>query len=166
MVRLDQPYLVDVGFGGSLSEPTPLRVSAFEDLPYRHSISETSDGYWRFSERAHGDPFSFDFRAVPADEALFAAKCRYLQTDAASPFMQNLVVQRRAGDAHFSLRGRVLVTLHSGHDEKKLLNSADELVGTLRTHFDLDVPEAATLWPAVCKRHDEFMAEKQRAAQS
>jgi N-hydroxyarylamine O-acetyltransferase len=27
LVCLDQPYLVDVGFGGSLAEPLPLRVS-------------------------------------------------------------------------------------------------------------------------------------------
>lgn len=31
LVRLDQPYLVDVGFGGSLTEPFPLRASERED---------------------------------------------------------------------------------------------------------------------------------------
>ena len=55
--------------------------------------------------------FSFDFRVAPADEALLARKCQFLQTDPASPFIQNLVVQRRTADKHLSLRGRVL----SGH---------------------------------------------------
>ncbi|HEV7716145.1 MAG TPA: arylamine N-acetyltransferase [Steroidobacteraceae bacterium] len=166
-VRLDQPYLVDVGFGGSLSEPMPLAaVSSFEDRPYRHSLSETSDGYWRFAERALGDPFSFDFRAVPADEALFAAKCRHLQTDAASPFVQNLVVQRRSGDMHYSLRGRVLITLESTREDKRLLSSADELVATLRERFDLEVPEAATLWPAICARHEAVFGKEGAGPQS
>jgi N-hydroxyarylamine O-acetyltransferase len=160
LVRLDQPYLVDVGFGGSLAEPLPLRASEREDRPYRLWLSEPGESYWRFSEIAHGDgdAFSFDFRVAPADEALLARKCRYLQTDPASPFVQNLVVQRRTADTHFSLRGRVLATIHTTHVDKTMLNSADELVATLRDRFDLDTPEAATLWPSICARHKALFA--------
>jgi N-hydroxyarylamine O-acetyltransferase len=156
LVRLDQLYLVDVGFGGSLAEPLPLRASEREDRPYRLGLSELGDGYWRFAEKAHGDgdAFSFDFRAAPADEALLARKCQSLQTDPASPFIQNLVVQRRTADTHLSLRGRVLSAIHAKRVDKKLLNSADELVAALRDSFDLDTPEAATLWPSICARHD------------
>lgn len=158
LVRLDQPYLVDVGFGGSLAEPLPLRASEREDSPYRVGLSEPGDSYWRFAEIAHGTPFSFDFVAAPADEALFARKCRFLQTDPASPFVQNLVVQRRTGDTHLSLRGRVLAAIHPTHVDKKLLKTADELVATLRNSFELDVPEAATLWPSICARHEALFA--------
>jgi N-hydroxyarylamine O-acetyltransferase len=160
LVRLDQPYLVDVGFGGSLAEPLPLRASEREDRPYRLGLSELGDSYWRFAEIAHGDgdPFSFDFRAAPADEALLARKCQFLQTDPASPFIQNLVAQRRTADTHVSLRGRVLATTHTARVDKKLLNSADELVAILRDQFDLDTPEAASLWPSICARHDAFFA--------
>jgi arylamine N-acetyltransferase len=160
LVGLDQRYLVDVGFGGSLTEPLPLRASEREDRPYRLGLSELEDGYWRFAEIAHGDgdAFSFDFRAAPADEALLARKCQFLQTDPASPFIQNLVVQRRTADTHLSLRGRVLEAIHATHVDKKLLNSADELVATLRDSFDLDTPEAATLWPSICARHEALFA--------
>jgi N-hydroxyarylamine O-acetyltransferase len=160
LVRLDQPYLVDVGFGGSLAEPLPLRAWEREDRPYRLGLSEPGDSYWRFAEISHGDgeAFSFDFRAAPADEALLARKCRFLQTDPASPFIQNLVVQRRTADAHFSLRGRVLAVIHATYVDKTLLNSADELLATLRDSFDLDTPEAASLWPAICARHEALFA--------
>jgi N-hydroxyarylamine O-acetyltransferase len=162
LVCLDQPYLVDVGFGGSLAEPLPLRRTEREDRPYCVGLSELADGYWRFTEAAHGDgagdAFSFDFRAAPADEELFARKCRFLQTDPASPFVQNLVVQRRTSDTHFSLRGRVLAATHATRVEKELLNSADDLVATLRDRFDLDIPEAASLWPAICARHEALFA--------
>jgi N-hydroxyarylamine O-acetyltransferase len=160
LVCLDQRYLVDVGFGGSLAEPLPLRVLEREDRPYRLGLSELDDGYWRYAEMAHGDAdaFSFDFRAAPADEALLGRKCQFLQIDPASPFVQNLVVQRRAADTHLSLRGRVLETIHTTHVDKKLLNSEDELVATLRDGFDLDAPEAATLWPSICARHEALFA--------
>ncbi len=156
LVRLDQPYLVDVGFGGSMAEPLPLRASEREDRPYRLELRELGGGYWRFAEIAHGDgdAFSFDFRVAPADEALLARKCQFLQTDPASPFVQNLVVQRRTADTHLSLRGRVLTATHATRVDKKLLVSTDEFVAILRDSFDLDTPEAATLWPSICARHD------------
>jgi N-hydroxyarylamine O-acetyltransferase len=158
LVCLDQPYLVDVGFGGSLVEPLPLRATEREDHPYRLGLGEVGQSYWRFTEIAHGDAFSFDFRVAPADEALLAQKCRFLQTDPASPFIQNLVVQRRTADTHFSLRGRVLAATHTTHVDKMLLNSEEELVATLRDCFDLDAPEAATLWPSICARHEAVFA--------
>ena len=154
LVKLDQPYLVDVGFGGSLDEAMPLRASERDALPYRLGLSEIGDGFWRFSESAHNDPFTFDFRVAPADAALFARKCAWLQKDPASSFVQNLVVQRRAGQTHVSLRGRVLSTLHPTHTDKVLLKSAEELVTTIRDRFDIDMPEAASLWPAICARHE------------
>jgi N-hydroxyarylamine O-acetyltransferase len=161
LVCLDQRYLVDVGFGGSLVEPLPLSASEREDRPYRLGLSELDDNYWRFAEMApgDGDAFSFDFRVAPADEALLARKCQFLQTDPASPFVQNLVVQRRAAaDTHLSLRGRVLAATHATGVDKKLLNSADELVATLRDSFDLDAPEAATLWPSISARHEALFS--------
>lgn len=155
LVRLDRPYLVDVGFGGSLAAPLPLHAGAErKDTPYRISLSEAAEGYWRFSEIAQSDPFSFDFRLDAADEGLFARKCASLQSDPASSFVQNLVVQRRTLDTHVGLRGRVLTTIHASHQEKKLLESPEALVATLRERFDLDVPEAASLWPAICARHE------------
>ena len=160
LVCLDQRYLVDVGFGGSLAEPLPLKASEREDRPYRLSLSELDDSYWRFAEIAcgDGDAFSFDFRVGPADEALLALKCRFLQNDPDSPFINNLVVQRRTADTHLSLRGRVLKAIHATRVDKKLLNTADELVATLRDSFDLDTPEAATLWPSICARHEALFA--------
>lgn len=156
LVLLDQPYLVDVGFGGSMAEPFPVKASERDDPPYRLGLSEAGDGYWRFAETVYGEDaaFSFDFRLAPADEALLAQKCQFLQTDPASPFIQNLVVQRRTADTHLSLRGRVLLTTQAMHVDKKLISSAQELVATLRESFDLHVPEAATLWPSVCARHE------------
>lgn len=154
LVQLDQPYLVDVGFGGSLSEPIPLRVSARDDKPYRLALNELEKGYWQFAEDTHGPPFSFYFHARPGDEVLMAHRCQRLQTEPDSPFVMSLVVQRRSGETHSSLRGRVLTTLRWMHSEKVLLNSPEELVATLRERFDLDMPEAATLWPAICARHE------------
>jgi len=160
LVRIDRPYLVDVGFGGSLSQPLPLEASAHDHSPYHITLTDMGRGYWRFSEQAHGKPFGFDFYVGAADEALIAEKCAMLQTSLESPFVQNLVVQRRVGDAHISLRGRVLTVMYGTGEEKTELASAAELVASLRDKFGLDVPEVATLWPAICARHDTLVSQR------
>lgn len=154
LVRLDRPYLADVGFGGSLAEPIPLRADRHSHPPFDISLGTLGDGYWRFTEDAGDGRFSFDFRPDVADETLLAAKCAFLQTDPASPFVQNLVAQKREGDRHLTLRGRVFKEISRDGPTKRLLSSPDELISVLKDCFGLDVPEAAALWPAVCERHE------------
>lgn len=152
-VNLERPYLVDVGFGGSLLEPLPLALGERVDAPYRVGLKQIDDGYWRFTEHAHSDPFSFDFKDSSADEGLLAAKCSWLQVHPQSPFVQNLVVQRRRGATHVTVRGRVLTIMTAAGSDKRLLADADELAGVLLESFQLDVPEVRSLWPAICDRH-------------
>jgi N-hydroxyarylamine O-acetyltransferase len=52
----------------------------------------------------------------------------------------------------------VLVTRQGTRVEKRILRTAADLVATLRDGFNLDVPEAATLWPAICARHEALFA--------
>ncbi|NYT40513.1 arylamine N-acetyltransferase [Sphingomonas sp. R-74633] len=149
----EQPWLVDVGFGGILTGPLPLAVGDEAHAPYRCGLREV-EGYWRFEERyADGDPFSYDFTTGPADEALFAQRCGDLQTRPESPFVQNLVVQQRRGDRHINLRGRVLVERGPEGETRELLQNAEALVERLDQRFGLAVPEAAGLWDAICARH-------------
>ena len=154
-----RPWLVDAGFGGSLAGPLPFETGERLDAPFAISLAQT-EGYWRFAERiGDGDPFSFDFRADPADEALLARQCVTQQTHPDSVFVQNLIVQQRQGDTHVTLRGRVFSVRSSTGEEKKLIGSAEELVALLRDRFSLDVPEAAGLWDKVCARHTELFPE-------
>ncbi|MBW8881092.1 MAG: arylamine N-acetyltransferase [Asticcacaulis sp.] len=153
LVRLeDGVWLADVGFGHSLETPLRLETAERRDAPYTLGLSLTDDGYWRFRDSDGGAPSSFDFRPEPAGEDLLSAKCHELGVRSSSPFVQNLVVQRRQGDRHFTLRGRVLS--EAGVGTKHILHSPDELVDVLRTRFDLHVPQAADLWPAICARHE------------
>lgn len=155
-VDLDQPYLVDCGFGGALLAPIPLRKGEHSFPPFTVSLTRTEDGFWRFTQQGHGAPFSFDFRDEPADEALLADRCAWQGTHAESNFTQNLVAHRRAGARHVTLRGRVIETSTPAGTERRVLASPDELVLALRTEMDLDVPQVAGLWDRVCARHEEL----------
>jgi N-hydroxyarylamine O-acetyltransferase len=152
-VMLDRPWLVDAGFGGSLAAPIALAEGTHRHAPYDLSLARLDDGYWRYEEWMDDKPFSFDFLETPADQTLLDAQHARLQVDPVSPFVLNLVAQRRLGDRHLSLRGRVLTELGPEGRTERLLADADALVETLATRFALDVPEIASRWPAICDRH-------------
>lgn len=153
IVKLDDPWLVDVGFGGTQAMPIPLAAGEHVHPPFTVSLAE-ADGYWRFTERfGANDPFSFDFHAGQADEALLARQCLRLQTDPESQFIQNLIVQLRTGERHATLRGRMLIERDAAGETRHLVESAAEFVALLHDRFGLDLPEAAGLWDRVCARH-------------
>jgi N-hydroxyarylamine O-acetyltransferase len=158
LIQCDGARFADVGFGGSLTKILPFIESDLTDDPFNISLKKIDQGFWRFAETAGSSPFSFDFRPVPADEALLSAKCRYLQRDPSSPFVANLVAQRRRKTEHLALRGRVLTTTKRSGRETTLIDTADDLAACLKATFGLDVPEIRTLWPDICRRHDEVFA--------
>jgi N-hydroxyarylamine O-acetyltransferase len=162
LVDLDgEPWIADVGFGDGPREPFPLREGPIvsEGFPYR--LERLSDGWWRLHNYPGGGAPHFDFQTAPADPALLAAKCHELQTSPQSTFVLNAIAQRHAPGEIRLLRGRVFRRVRpQGHDEQ-VIGSADEFVALLRHEYDLDLPEAAALWPRICARHDEVFAAAQ-----
>ena len=158
LVECDGQWLADVGFGGSLLEPLPLTPGERQDPPYRVSLERIDHGYWRFTERLDR-PFGYDFRAEPADEALFAEKCRWQATHPESNFTLNLVAQKRSAERHTILRGRVLTEHGPGGTTTHTLASADELLTVLSQRFGIDEPRAREAWPRILARHRELFAD-------
>lgn len=158
IVQLEERWLVDAGFGGSLAAPIRFAEGRRSEAPYEVSLGQIEDGWWRFEEVLGGNPFSFDFREGHADQALLDSQQRYLQTDEASPFVLNLVAQRRIGDTHLTLRGRTFSHETADGIERTLIADAAELVSLLKDRFGLDVPEIEKAWPAICARHEAVFA--------
>jgi len=163
IVRLndtDQLYLVDVGFGGSMIKPIPLKSSEHEQTPYRIGLRRTDDGRWQFWEDLGKGEFTFDFEAIEADEAALDAKCEFLQTDASSGFVQNLVAQIRLPDAQKTVRGKLFSHATPNGVETRVIESPGELASLLADSFYLDVSEVAGLWPKIEARHEDLQREK------
>ncbi len=158
-VDSDGLLLVDVGFGGSMIAPIQLREGEYDQQPFRIGLRQLAASQWQFWEDAGDGEFSFDFVAEAADEAALDRKCRYLQTSPDSSFVQNLVAQVRLPDSHVTLRGKVFSRASPDGETKRLLESPDELVTTLRDVFGLDVPAIATLWPRIEQRHAEVFRD-------
>lgn len=153
-VDLERPWLADVGFGDGPSEPYPIAPARFSEAGFDFTLESLPDGWWRLHNHPRGGAPSFDFRDEPADEALFTASCHRLQTAPDSSFVLNAVVQRQRPDGYAAMRGRTLKILTASDTVKRRLDSADDYVSVLSDVFALDLPEAASLWPAIRARHE------------
>ncbi len=158
LVDLEETWLADAGFGNGLIEPMRLREGPFRVGPLNCRLERIDGGWYRYLDDAITGGPSFDFHEEVSDEALLEARCRFLQSDPTSNFVLNAVVQRWRNDEHYSLRGRSLIRISRRGKETKLVDSADAYVATLHDIFDLDLPEAARLWPKICDRHDVVFA--------
>lgn len=161
LVDIDgEKWIGDVGFGDGLIEPAELAAGAVENHPLKGAFKSLGDGWWRYSNEPRTGGPTFDFNPSVSDPSLLERNCAFLQTDPASPFVQNAVAQKWRGRDHYSLRGRVLRRLTPDSDERSLIGGPDEYVAILRSTFELDLPEAARLWPKIEVRHAEIFAEK------
>lgn len=147
--------LVDVGFGGAMRAPIPLRAGTWHQTPYSISLSDESNGFFRYAERAGESEASYWFTLTPVGPATFEPASMYLQTDPGSSFLRTLTAQKRYCDRHVILRGLIKRTVDdSGMRDEKLPSKA-ALVTCLGRDFDLDVPEIAELWTSLVRRHKE-----------
>ncbi len=149
-------WIGDVGFGDGLIDPVPLRDGPIDGHPLQATIQSIGDGWRRYANDPRTGGPTFDFNPAVSDESLLEKNCQFLQTNPQSPFVQNAVVQRWKGGTHLSLRGRVLRESSLGSERRSLIHSAEEYVTTLSSAFGIDLPESASLWPAITKRHDEI----------
>jgi N-hydroxyarylamine O-acetyltransferase len=159
-VKLDDGFvLADVGFGDGPTVPIRLVEGSFNGGLFTYGLKKLDDHWWRLLNHPQGAAPSFDFNLAIADEALLARQCGFLQTAEMSPFVQNLVCQRYAQGHFHMLRGRVLRRLDGTSLDEHLIADEKELLSVLGSVFGLDVPEAASLWPKICERHEAVFAQ-------
>lgn len=159
LVELDGRWIADAGFGDGLIEPVPLREGSFRTGPLHCTLEKIENGWWRYYNDPDGGAPSFDFHPDVQDESLLEHSCRRLQTDPQSSFVLNTVVQRWANDEHLSLRGRVFTKVSEAGKTSAIIPDAHAYTETLERDFNLNVPDAASLWPKICARHDEVFGE-------
>jgi N-hydroxyarylamine O-acetyltransferase len=162
LVELDRLYVADVGFGDGLFEPVPLREGEIKQRGFVSRFARADGGWWRYHNHQHGGAPAFDFTAQAADESVLAERCRILQSDPASPFTQNAVVQRHVREGIEVLRNSLRFSVRPDGVERRVLKSAEDYVRELRDVFDVDLPEAARLWPLAEARGRAMLADAPR----
>ncbi|MEW5835134.1 MAG: arylamine N-acetyltransferase [Lysobacterales bacterium 14-68-21] len=144
----DEPWLVDVGFGG-LSLSSALRLaSGLEQLtPHEPCRLLERDGEWLLQAQVAGQWRSlYRFRLQPCEEIDLAVANHYVSTHHDSPFTHQLVVARTIADQRLTLRNHEFTIHHrGGPSEHYPLPTTTDIRRVLERHFMLVLPAHAGL---------------------
>jgi N-hydroxyarylamine O-acetyltransferase len=157
LVRLDRPYLVDVGFGNGLLEPIPLEAGTYTQGFLTYHLLRDGDR-WFFENHPYGGP-GFVFTLQPRMLPYFTRRCHELQTLPDSGFVRTTVCHRFTSDSLLSLRGAVLRTLSAEGVNDTLVDNRATYEQVLNTRFDLHLPDVTSLWEKVWARHQAWVQE-------
>ncbi|MEP6817459.1 MAG: arylamine N-acetyltransferase, partial [Marmoricola sp.] len=134
-VDLDEPWLVDVGFGRFVAEPVRLDVRIEQRDPA---------GTVRVSDTEEGD-LDVEFEGQkqlrieqrPRELADFGPTCWYQQTSPASHFTQSLTCSLPTVSGRVTLSDRLLITTVDGERTETELGSDAEVLAAYVEHFGI-----------------------------
>ncbi len=140
-----QPYLVDVGFGGQTpTSPILLETGRVQQTtlePYR--LQEHGDTL-ALQAQIRGDWQSlYQFATTTAPPIDLEMGSWYASTHPSSHFVTGLVASRVTADSRYNLSGRHLAIHRDGTTEKTRLDDASVVVDILIDRFGINVADAA-----------------------
>jgi len=138
-VDLDEPWLVDVGFGESFLEPLRLEAGR-ERLDPAGTFRLVQDGDRWYMQKGEPDgkwrpQYSFSLEPRCLEE--FAGMCHYHQTSPESSFTQKRICSRATQDGRITLSEMKLIVTSKGQRAEKLLSSESEWRRTLDEQFGI-----------------------------
>ncbi|HEV2827937.1 MAG TPA: arylamine N-acetyltransferase [Pyrinomonadaceae bacterium] len=146
MVKLEQRWLVDVGFGDSFLEPLLLDERS-EQIQGAHGYRITADGNYLILTRRDNEEWKpqYRFTLQPYQYEDFAGMCRYHQTSPQSHFTQGRICSRATDDGGritlSAAKGptpsdmRLINTTGNAERNERVLQSREEYADALRKHF-------------------------------
>ncbi len=142
MVRLDQRWLADVGFGDSFREPLLLDTpdeQVQHDRAYKIVPENDRLILW---QRENGDDwktqYSFTLQSFTFPD--YAEMCHYHQTSPQSHFTQKRVCTRATPQGRITLSELRLITTENGKRSEQILSDQQEYAKVLRQNFGIVMP--------------------------
>ena len=139
-----QPYLVDVGFGGQ-TPTSPIRLetgSAQQTTHEPYRLQDRGDGLV-LQALIRGDWQSlYEFATRTAPPIDLKVGSWYVSTHPSSHFVTSLIASVVTADGRCNLSGRNLAIHRGGATEKVRLDDASAVVDTLTDRFGINVADA------------------------
>lgn len=138
LVTLEEPWLVDVGFGDSFRAPLrlePLREQVQPEGSYRLS---QEGALWTWYQQNDTDwQAQYCFTLQPHTLAEFIPMCQYHQTSPQSHFTQGRVCTCATENGRITLSELRLITTIGHERHEQALASEDEFRALLQQHFGI-----------------------------
>ncbi len=142
LVHLKEPWLADVGFGDSFTEPKRLNIShpqADQGKDYRFS---RKDGWTLLSRRTKGHPIwepQYKFSLTSRSLEDFIPRCRWQQTSPKSHFRKGRVCTRLTSNGRLTLTDTKFIVTRGNEKVERPLKTPEEFAELLRGRFDIEL---------------------------
>lgn len=138
IVKLDQYYVVDVGFGDSAYKPLPLSGETREDVSGKYRVAKISSNIYELQiERDDQTWLTLQqIDLTPRQLIDFKEACHFNQTSPHSTFTQNEIVTIATQDGRYTLSKDELTITNHGVKEKHKIKSSEKQ-SVLRKYFSL-----------------------------
>ena len=144
LVKLEQHWIADVGFGDSFIEPLLLDEPG-EQTQGARAYKFVSDGGHRVLMRRNYDGTwapQYRFKLTPHVYADYEEMCEYQQTSPESHFTQGRICTRATATGRVTLSGlRLITTLNAGERAEEVLAGEEDYTAALREHFGIVMPK-------------------------
>lgn len=145
MVRLEERWLADVGFGDSFREPLLLDVRGEQkQTGEAYRLVDEDDDHLILERReteSWKPQYRFTLQAYELSD--FAEMCRYHQTSPESPFTQRRTCSRATPEGRITVTGMRLIATAGGRRSERELADIEGYIAALREHFDVRLDAAA-----------------------
>ena len=140
MVALDEPWLVDVGFGDSFIEPLRLDERGAQvqgDRAYR--IEPAGDSLVMQQKTSDADPWKsqYRFNQTTHQYADYLERCLYHQTSPASHFTQNRICSMLTTNGRISVSDKRFIVSKDGVRNDYSVTSDEQYRALLLGHFGI-----------------------------
>ena len=140
LVHLDEPWLVDVGFGGRIAGPLRLLEREPRVIEGRKHVIDHDGDHWILSHwDVDGTLSSYVFTLLPRDFCEFDDVCHWLQTSPESRFTQARMVSLARPDGRTTFAGGTVIETRGLAREERTLTGEDEEAAILSEQFGIQL---------------------------
>ena len=145
-VELEEPWVVDVGFGDSFVDPIVFRAGGADQVSgHRYSVSPYEDEWQLLREDEKGQVPLYCFRDVPRQLRDYEGMGHFHQTSPDSHFTKSWMCSKATPEGRVTLSNRRLIVTRGGTREETILATDSEVRCCLREQFGIELPESADL---------------------
>ena len=145
-VELDEPWLMDVGFGDSFVDPIPFRFGGADQVDgHRYVVLPVNNEWELLREDDRGNVPLYVFRDAPHELGDYRAMCEFHQRSPDSHFTKSWICSRATPDGRITLANmRLIITAGSKRQETQLSTEGD-LRRCLRDSLGVEFAELVPL---------------------
>ncbi|SRR5712691_378937 len=142
LVQLKEPWLADVGFGDSFTEPKRLDIYSPQTDRGKAYRFTRKDGWTLLSRRTKGNSVwepQYKFSLTPRKLEDFVPRCRWQQTSPRSHFRKGRLCTRLTPNGRLTLTDTKFIVTRRNKKVELPLKNPEEFDVLLRRRFDIDL---------------------------